>query len=59
MDQKKEVGDKLKRIQALWIEQRGLAGGTPEHDALLEQIRALSAEYQAALNETPRKPQDS
>jgi hypothetical protein len=53
MEQKKEIADKLHRIRQLWIEQKRLEEGSPEHDALLEKIRVLSAEYQA-LSEKPQ-----
>jgi hypothetical protein len=32
--------------------------GTPEYEAVMQQIRALSAEYQALID-TPKKPRKS
>jgi hypothetical protein len=53
-----EILDKLRRIRQLWKKQERLKIGTPEHEALMQQIRALSAEYQALID-TPKKPRKS
>jgi hypothetical protein len=53
-----EILDKLRRIRQLWEKQERTKLGTPEHEALMQQIRALSAEYQALID-TPKKPRKS
>jgi ankyrin repeat protein len=53
-----EILDKLQRIQQLWKKQEQVKLGTPEHEALMQQIRVLSAEYQALID-TPKKPRKS
>jgi hypothetical protein len=55
MDPKKEIADKLRLIQALWIEQEKMEVGSPEHEALLEKIRVLAAEYHK-LVDASKKP---
>jgi hypothetical protein len=52
------VFDTLERIQTLWKQLEGLRPNTSEYEALLNQIRALSAEYQA-LVDAPKKPRKS
>ena len=44
-----EILDKLQRIRQLWKKQERIKIGTAEHEAVMEQIRALSAEYQALI----------
>jgi hypothetical protein len=44
------VFDILERIRALWKQLRETRRGTSEYEALLKQIRALSAEYQALID---------
>ncbi|MGD0963273.1 MAG: hypothetical protein ABSA57_05160 [Candidatus Acidiferrales bacterium] len=53
-----EILDKLERIRQLWKKQERVKLGTLEHEALMQQIRALSAEYQALID-TPKKPRKS
>ena len=53
-----EILDKLQRIRQLWKKQERIKIGTAEHEAVMEQIRALSAEYQALID-TPKKPRKS
>ena len=48
----------LQRIRALWKQQEHQDPGTPEHKALIDKIRVLSAEH-CALTETPRKPKSN
>jgi hypothetical protein len=49
------VFDALERIRAAWKELGALRPGTSEYEALLNKIRALSAEYQALID-APKKP---
>ena len=49
------VFDTLERIRMLWKRLGELQAGTSEHEALMKQIRALSAEYQALID-APKKP---
>ena len=53
-----KILNKLERIRQLWIEQEKIKPETPEHEALQNQIRALSAEYQAVVDAArgPKKP---
>jgi hypothetical protein len=53
-----EILDKLQRIRQLWKKQERLKIGTPEYEAVMQQIRALSVEYQALID-TPKKPRKS
>lgn len=48
------ASEKLERIHQLWRELERMKPNTAESEALMEQIRALSAEYQA-LMDTPQK----
>ena len=47
--------EELNRIQQLWTELGRMKPNTSEADALMEKIRALSAEYHALIN-APQKP---
>jgi hypothetical protein len=46
---------KLRRIEELWENLKGLKSNTPEYKALIKEIGALSAEYQK-LVEAMKKP---
>ena len=48
------ASEKLERIHQLWRELERMKPNTAESEALMEKIRALSAEYQA-LMDTPQK----
>jgi len=50
------VFDTLERIRASWKELGGLRHGTSEYEALLNKIRALSAEYQALIDAPKKSP---
>jgi hypothetical protein len=56
MEQKKEIADILRRIRELWIVQSHLNEGSPEQDAVLWEIRALSEEYKALVETDKKKP---
>jgi len=45
MDKSSQSLDKLRRIRGLWAELERTKSGSPEYAALMEKIRALSAEY--------------
>jgi hypothetical protein len=47
------ASEKLLRIHQLWIELERMKPNTSESEALMEEIRALSAEYQALID-TPQ-----
>jgi two-component system OmpR family response regulator len=49
--------DKLQRIQELWLELERTKPGSLRHQKLTEEIRVLSAEYQAILNSRKRPPE--
>jgi hypothetical protein len=53
-----EILAKLQRIQQLWTEVQRMKQSDPEYKPLLENIRVLSAEYQALIegSEKPEKP---
>ena len=46
--------DKLQRVYELLAELKKTKVNTPEHEALLKKIRALSAEYQALIEAPPK-----
>jgi hypothetical protein len=48
------ASQKLERIHQLWKELERMEPNTSEYEALMEKIRALSAEYQS-LMDTPKK----
>ena len=48
------VLDKLASIQNLWIELRATKMDTPEYETIIKQIGALSAEYQALVDEATK-----
>lgn len=50
--------EKLERIRQLWKELERMKPNTSEAEALMEKIRALSAEYQALID-APQKPKES
>ncbi len=50
--------DKLERIKQLWSELEQTAEESPEHNNLIEKIRALSAEYRK-LSGAKAKPERS
>jgi hypothetical protein len=52
------VFDILERIRQLWIEQEKVKPNTREHEALIEKIRILSAEYQSLID-APKNPRKS
>jgi hypothetical protein len=45
------VLDKLASIQRLWIKLRDIQMDNPEHEEIIKQIGALSAEYQALVDQ--------
>ena len=45
------VLDKLASIQQLWIKLRDMKMDTPEYEKIIKQIGALSAEYQALVDQ--------
>ena len=45
------VLDKLASIQKLWIKLRDTKMDNPEHEEIIKQIGALSAEYQALVDQ--------
>jgi hypothetical protein len=49
------ASEKLRRIHQLWRELERTKPNTSESEALMEKIRALSAEYQAFIN-AAKKP---
>jgi hypothetical protein len=48
------TSEKLQRIYELLAELKKTKVNTPEHEALLKKIRALSAEYKALINIPPK-----
>jgi len=48
------ASEKLLRIQRLWKELEKLKPNTGESEALMEKIRALSAEYKALIDAPPK-----
>jgi len=52
------ASEKLLRVHRLWIELERMKPNTSESEALMEKIRALSAEYQAFID-APQKPKES
>ena len=55
MNETNEAADKLRRIQQLWKEQEQAKPGTREHEALIEKIRVLAAEYQVLVDEAKNR----
>ena len=49
-----KASEKLLRIQQLWKELEQLKPNTSESEALMEKIRALSAEYKALVDAPPK-----
>jgi len=56
MEQKKEIADILRRVRELWIVQSRLNERSPQQDAVLWEIRALSDEYQTLIERDKKKP---
>ena len=56
MDKAALALEKLHHIELLWTELERARFGTPEYEALMKKIRALSSEYHILID-PPKKPE--